>query len=107
MTATATATDPIARIDANPKYHALKRQRDLLGWVLTVLMLLAYFGFIGLIAFDKAFLARPLGDGVTTLGIPLAIGVMVFTILITAIYVRRANTTYDRLTAQIVDEARR
>lgn len=101
------APDPIARIDANPKYHALKRQRDVLGWTLTVLMLLAYFGFIGLIAFDKAFLARPLGDGVTTVGIPLAIGVMMFTILITAVYVRRANTTYDRLTAQIVEEAGR
>ena len=95
----------IVKIDANPKYHALKRQRNVLGWILTVLMLLAYFGFIGLIAFDKAFLARPLGDGVTTLGIPLATGVMVFTVLITAIYVRRANTTYDRLTAEIIEEA--
>ncbi|NMI51187.1 DUF485 domain-containing protein, partial [Xanthomonas hortorum] len=40
----------IAKIDANPKYHALKRQRNTLGWTLTVLMLLAYYGYIGLIA---------------------------------------------------------
>ena len=45
----------IAKIDANPKYHALKRQRNALGWTLTILMLLAYFGFIGLIAFVIVF----------------------------------------------------
>ncbi|MEE7545675.1 DUF485 domain-containing protein [Xanthomonas sp. Kuri4-1] len=104
---TATNDELIARIDANPKYHALKRQRNTLGWTLTVLMLLAYYGYIGLIAFDKSFLAQPLGQGVTSLGIPIAIGVMVFTIIITAIYVRRANNTYDRLTAEILEEARK
>ena len=98
--------DPVvARIEANPKYQALKRKRGGFGWLLTVLMLLAYYGFIGLIAFDKAFLARPIGEGVTTIGIPIAFGVIVFTILITGLYVRRANGEYDRITAEILQEA--
>ena len=98
--------DPVvARIEANPKYQALKRQRSRFGWLLTILMLLAYYGFIGLIAFDKEFLAKPLGAGVTTLGIPIAFGVIVFTIAITGLYVRRANGEYDRLTAEILKEA--
>jgi len=100
------ATDLIvARIEANPKYHELKRKRNRLGWTLTVLMLVVYYGFIGLIAFDKQFLARPIGDGVTTLGIPIAFGVIVFTIVITGIYVYRANSEYDRLTAEILKDA--
>ena len=100
--------DPVvARIEANPKYQALKRKRGGFGWLLTLLMLLAYYGFIGLIAFDKEFLAQPLGDGVTTLGIPIAFGVIVFTIAITGLYVRRANSEYDRLTAQILEDATR
>ena len=100
--------DPVvARIEANPKYQALKRKRGGFGWLLTVLMLLAYYGFIGLIAFDKAFLAQPIGDGVTSLGIPIAFGVIVFTIAITGLYVRRANSEYDRLTAQILEDATR
>ena len=100
--------DPVvARIEANPKYQALKRKRGGFGWLLTVLMLLAYYGFIGLIAFDKAFLARPIGEGVTTIGIPIAFGVIVFTILITGLYVRRANGEYDRLTAEILEDATR
>ena len=100
--------DPVvARIEANPKYQALKRKRGGFGWLLTPLMLLAYYGFIGLIAFDKEFLAKPLGAGVTTLGIPIAFGVIVFTIAITGLYVRRANGEYDRLTAEILEDATR
>lgn len=98
--------DPmVARIEANPKYHELKRKRSGFGWRLTVLMLLVYYGYVGLIAFDKELLARPLGAGVTTLGIPIGLGVILFTVLITGLYVRRANNEYDRLTAEILEEA--
>ena len=69
------------------------------------MMLVVYYGFIGLIAFDKAFLAQPIGDGVTSIGIPMAFGVIVFTVLITGIYVYRANSEYDRLTAEILKDA--
>ena len=101
-----TAADAIvARIEANPKYHELRRKRNTLGWTLTIMMLVVYYGFIGLIAFDKEFLARPIGSGVTTLGIPIGIGVIVFTVLITGFYVRRANSEYDRLTAEILKDA--
>ena len=95
----------VARIEANPQYQELRRKRNSLGWTLTILMLVVYYGFIGLIAFDKAFLARPIGEGVTTIGIPIAFGVIVFTILITGLYVRRANGEYDRITAEILQEA--
>nr|WP_315226631.1 DUF485 domain-containing protein [uncultured Albidiferax sp.] len=99
-------TDPIvAKIEANPKYHELKRKRTRFGWLLTAMMMLAYYGYIALIAFDKPFLATPLGAGVTSLGIPIGMGVIVFTVLITAIYVRRANGEYDRLTAEILKDA--
>ena len=98
--------DPmVARIEANPKDHELKRKRSSFGWLLTVLMLLVYYGYVGLIAFDKELLAKPLGDGVTTLGIPIGLGVIVFTVLITGLYVRRANSEYDRLTAEILKDA--
>jgi uncharacterized membrane protein (DUF485 family) len=95
----------VARIEANPKYHELKRKRNGFGWMLTVLMLVVYYGYIALIAFNKPFLAQPIGAGVTTLGIPIGMGVIIFTIVITGIYVRRANGEYDRLTAEILKEA--
>lgn len=96
----------VARIEANPKYHALRRKRNRFGWTLTALMMLVYYGYIALIAFDKSFLAQPIANGVTTIGIPMGLGVIVFTVVITGIYVRRANSEYDRLTAEILKEAK-
>ena len=98
--------DPnIASIRSHPQYRELRSRRNRLGWTLTVLMLVVYYGFIALIAFDKPFLARPLGAGVTTLGIPIGVGVIVFTVLIVGYYVRRANVEFDALTARILKDA--
>ena len=99
-------SDPVVeRILQHPKYLELKSKRNRFGWLLAVLMLIVYYGYIALIAFNKPFLAQPIGDGVTTLGIPLGMGVIVFTIVITGIYVRRANSEYDALTEQIAKRA--
>lgn len=98
--------DPmVAKVEANPKYHELRTKRNTFGWSLTALMMIVYYGYIALIAFNKPFLAQPIGTGVTSLGIPIAIGVIIFTIVITGIYVSRANGEYDRLTAEILKEA--
>jgi uncharacterized membrane protein (DUF485 family) len=99
-------TDPIvAKIEANPKYHELRRKRNSFGWLLTIIMMVVYYGYIALIAFNKPFLAQPIGAGVTSVGVPIGMFVIVFTIVITGIYVRRANDEYDRLTAEILKEA--
>lgn len=95
--------DPVvARIRANPKYQELKAKRSSFGWMLTALMMVVYYGYIALIAFNKEFLGQPLGSGVTTIGVPIGFGVIIFTIVITGIYVRRANDEFDRLTAEIL-----
>jgi uncharacterized membrane protein (DUF485 family) len=100
-------TDPVvARIRANPKYQELKAKRTSYGWILTALMMVVYYGFIALIAWNKGFLAQPLSaSGVTTVGIPIGFGVIVFTVLITGLYVRRANTEFDALNEQLLKEA--
>ena len=90
----------LARIEADPDYQALVRRRGRFGWLLTVLTLIVFFGFIALVAFDKAVLAAPVGDGVTSIGIPVGLGVILFSIAVTAIYVVRANAEFDRLRAK-------
>ncbi len=89
------------RIAALPAYQRLRARRTRFGWTLTALMLVVYYGFVLLVAFDKPFLAQRLGDGVMTVGIPLGFGVIVFTIAITAFYVRRANAEFDALSDSI------
>ncbi|HRM92898.1 MAG: DUF485 domain-containing protein [Alicycliphilus sp.] len=98
-------SDPVVeKIQRHPKYQELRARRNPLGVVLTILMLVVYFGYIGLIAFDKAFLAKPIGAGVTTLGVPIGMGVILFTIAITVYYVRIANNKFDALTEEILKD---
>lgn len=98
--------DPnLERIRSHPQYQVLRTKRNRLGWTLTVAMLIVYYGYVALIAFNKAFLAQPIGTGVTTLGIPIGVAVIVFTVAIVGYYVRRANSEYDALTARILKDA--
>ena len=94
-------TDLVRRIAENPAYQELKAKRSRFGWWLTLAMMVVYYGFILLVAFGKGFLSERLGSGVMTIGIPVGFGVIVFTIVITAYYVRRANSEFDDLTAAI------
>jgi len=86
-----------ARVAADPRYRELVRRRGLFTWTLTAVMLIAYLSFILLIAFDKALLARPIGAGVTSIGIVAGFAVIVLAIVLTAIYVRRAARDFDPL----------
>jgi uncharacterized membrane protein (DUF485 family) len=93
-------------IQRNPKYLELVRQRSRLGWTLAAITLIIYFGFILLIAYAPKFLGTPIGAGVTTIGIPIGIAVIVSAFILVGIYVVRANATYDSLTREIVEESR-
>jgi uncharacterized membrane protein (DUF485 family) len=99
------ADDLTTRVLRDPRYHELKSKRSRFGWLLALAMMIVYYGFILLVAFNKPFLATRLGEGVTTIGMPIGLGIIVFTVVITAIYVRRANSEFDALTEQIVKEA--
>ena len=95
----------VQRIKADPDYHKLVSRRSAYGWVLSVVMLVVYYGYILLIAFKRDLLATKIGSGVMTWGIPIGLFVIVFTVIITGIYVRRANGEFDELTARIRQRA--
>ena len=94
----------VTRIANSPNYKALKSKRTRFGWWLTLAIMIAYYGFILLVAFNKSFLSQKLGGGVMTLGIPIGFGIIVFTIVITAYYVNRANREFDALSDAIAKE---
>lgn len=97
-------TELVARIANSPNYQALKTKRTRFGWWLTLMMMVVYYGFILLVAFNKSFLSQKLGAGVMTIGIPIGVGVLLFTIVITAYYVNRANREFDALSDAIAKE---
>jgi uncharacterized membrane protein (DUF485 family) len=96
--------DIVQKIKSNQKYQQLVKARSSYGWTLTWIMMVVYYGFILLIAFDKELLSAKMGAGVMTWGMPIGLFVIIFTVIITGIYVRRANSEFDDLTAEIRKE---
>ena len=88
----------------SPQFQELVRQRTKFAWTLSIVMLVIYFGFILLVAFAKPLLATKIGDGVTSLGIILGLGVIVSAFVLTGIYVQRANSRFDEMTRHLTRE---
>jgi len=93
------------KIKRDPNYQELVRRRSSLGWMLSMIMLIIYFGFILLVAYAPKFLGTPLGTGVTTIGIPIGLFVIVSAFVLTGIYVSKANSNYDALIRRIVERS--
>jgi len=93
--------DIVQRVKADPNYHKLVKSRSSFGWLLTWAVMVVYYGFTLLNAFDKPFMSSKIGAGVMSWGVPLGLFVILFTIAVTGIYVRRANNEFDALTDAI------
>ena len=79
---------------SSPEFKRLVAKRWTVSGILLALLFVTYYGFILIVGTNKTFLAQKIGD-VTTLGIPLGIGVIVFAFVLTAIYIGWANKSYD------------
>ena len=84
--------------------HKVVAERLKLGLILTTLMLIFYFGFILLVAFDKPLLSILLSPGLS-LGILLGGLVIVSAWVLSMIYVLWANGRYDRIVAEALSAA--
>ena len=95
------------KIAANPKYQELMKRRSGYSRILTAIMLVIYYGYILLIAFDKEALARPIAEGMTTtVGIVIGFFLILISVVLTGIYVHASNGKLDTLTRQIAEEVK-
>jgi uncharacterized membrane protein (DUF485 family) len=91
----------IKRIEADPNYQRLVAERKSFSWTLAIIILVIYYGFIVIVAFVPGLIATTVFGNVTV-GIILGVAIILASILLTGIYVTRANSEYDDLTNQIV-----
>jgi len=96
--------ETVERIKNNPKYQKLVRERSRFAWTLSIIMLVVYYAFIMVIAFNPSLFGTKIGSGVITLGIPVGIAIIIISFVLAGIYVRRANGEFDRLTQEVKDE---
>ncbi|EKT60814.1 DUF485 domain-containing protein [Providencia sneebia] len=93
------------KVENNPRFKELVKKRSRFSWLLSGITLVLYVGFIFLIAFDPEWLGTPISEGsYITRGIPVGVGLIVISFILTGLYVIRANGEYDRLTAEILEE---
>ena len=96
----------VKQIQENPKYQELVSKRSKFAWTLSIAMLVVYYAFILVIAFDPSLLGTKMGDGVMTIGIPIGVLIIVFAFVLTGIYVRRANGEFDELSREIKESVK-
>ena len=92
----------IKRIQRDPNYIKLVAERKTFGWTLSIIMLVIYYGFIALVAFAPSAIAVKL-FGSITIGLTLGVAIILAAIVLTGVYVLRANAQYDDLTKAIVN----
>lgn len=97
----------VEKIKKSPAYKELTEKRSSFAWKLSIIMLVIYYAFIMTIAFSPSTLGTPIGEGVTTIGIPIGIVIIIVAFSLTGIYTKRANQEFDPLIQQIKDEAKK
>jgi len=97
-----------ARIRSNPKFAEMVGKRSRFAITLSLIVLVPYYAFMMITAFNPALLAQPLtAGGIVTVGWPVGVVLIVGSWLLTGIYIRRANGEFDALNEQILSEARK
>lgn len=91
-------------IEKMPEFKDLVVRRWKIASILTILVFITYYGFILIVGLSKATLAQKIGV-VTTLGIPVAVAVIVISFFLTLFYVIWANNVYDSLSKSIINKS--
>ena len=96
----------VERIKNNPKYKELTSKRSSFAIKLAIFVLVVYYGFVLTIAFNREFFATKIGDGVMTVGWPMAVGIILIAFITTLIYVVKANGEFEDLELSIKNDVK-
>lgn len=94
------------KIHDSDNFKELVKKRNNFSWMLSIVMLLAYYSFILIVAFYPEFFGKPVSEGsVTTYGIPIGLFIIILSFVLTGIYVFKTNREFDELTKKIIEES--
>ena len=94
----------VDRILQNPKFKEMVARKSRLSWTLTLIMLFIYVGFMLLVGYNKEFLLQSLSGGVTTIGMPLGLSIIVLSFVLCGVYSYIANNKLDSLNDSAIRE---
>lgn len=95
-----------AHIRRNPRFNELVEKRTRFATILSLIVLVVFYGFVLLVAFAPDVIGMRLAEGSNlTLGIAAGLFQFVFFWVLTLVYVRRANGEFDDINNEIVRAA--
>ena len=96
------------RMRVNPKFQKLVRERGRFATILSAVVLILFYGFFMLVAFNPGLLAQKIAEGsMWPIGYTVELSLFIFFWLLTVVYVRRANGEFDDLTADLIKDAQK
>ena len=96
------------RMRVNPKFQELVAKRGRFAWTLSIVVLVLFYGFVLMVAYNPSTLGQPVSDGsMLTVGVATELFLFVLFWVLSALYVRRANTEFDDLTQEVIKQARK
>lgn len=96
--------DKIQQMEA---FQKLTKARSSYNWTMAISMMVLYFAFILFIAFNPTALATKIAsESVISIGILSGFVLIVFSFILTGIYVRRANSEFDALNNEVKELAK-
>ena len=98
--------DLVQKIKSNPKYQELVSKRNSFSLKLSLFVLVMFYAYIVVIAFDKELLATKIGEGVMTVAFPVGAAISIISFITTLIYVNRANNEFEDLTNEIKEDVK-
>lgn len=95
-----------AQMRTNPKFDQLVAKRSRFAWTLAAVVLTLFYGFVLVVAFNPTALGQPISEGSRlTVGVAVELFMFILFWVLTAVYVKRANTEFDALTQEVIQEA--
>lgn len=89
----------------NPDFIDMARKKSSLSRLFTIITVLMYFSYIITLGINPSLFATPVSAGsTTTWGIYLGLAVILISIILTGIYVHKANGEFDIMTQKVVDD---
>ena len=98
--------DLVKKIKSNPKYNELVSKRNSFALKLSIFVLVMFYSFVLVIAFNKELLAVKIGTGVMTVAYPVGAAIIVISFITTLIYVSRANNEFEELEMSIKNDVK-
>lgn len=94
------------RMRVNPKFQELVATRGRFAWTLSVIVLVLFYGFVLMVAYNPTALGQPVSEGsMLTVGVAVELFLFIFFWALSALYVKNANTKFDALTQEVIKQA--